>query len=97
MTSQKIASPKSFSPAVDGEAHEKTYKGFVSFVEISTLVVLCWVISLAIGGVKEAWGTAVLGVIVSAVAGAVGAFNPSVGIRAPAIIAFALALLLLFY
>lgn len=97
MTTQKIVTGKSYSLAMDREAHESTYKGFVKFVEISSIVVICWVLSLAIGGLKEAWTLAVLGVILSAIAGTVGALNSSIGVRAPAIVAIGLALLLLFY
>jgi Bacterial aa3 type cytochrome c oxidase subunit IV. len=97
MTIDNRTAAKRYSPAMDEIAHEKTYKGFVSFVEISTIVVICWVLALAIGGLKEAWVTAVIGVLASAIAGTVGAYVPSIGIRAPLIIAFALALLLLFY
>ncbi len=97
MTSHKIVASNSLTSAADGEDHIRTYRGFVKFVEISTIVVICWVLSLAIGGIKEAWTTAVIGVIVSALAGAFGAVMPSVGLRAPVIIAFALLLLLMLY
>ncbi|WP_430769858.1 aa3-type cytochrome c oxidase subunit IV, partial [Stenotrophomonas maltophilia] len=35
---------------MDAGTHEQTYKGFVRFVEISTGVVICWVLALAVGG-----------------------------------------------
>ncbi|MEN3931179.1 aa3-type cytochrome c oxidase subunit IV [Microvirga sp. W0021] len=97
MSAPKLSASETLRTETDILSHEKTYSGFVKFVEISSIVVICWVLSLAIGGLKEAWLTAVFGVLVSAIAGAVGAIRPSIGVRAPTIIAFALVLLLLFY
>ena len=67
------------------------------FAEIGTAVVLCWVLALAVGGIKHAWLTSIFGVILSAAAGAFGAYSPSVGWRAPAAVAALLILLLLLY
>jgi hypothetical protein len=65
-----------YSPAMDARTHEQTYRGFVRFVEIATGVVICWVLALAVGGIREAWLLAIVGVIVSGAAGAVGALAP---------------------
>ena len=65
-------------------AHEATYHGFLRFVEIGSVVVICHVLALAVGGVSHAWLTAIFGVILSLAAGAVGAMSPSVGVKAPA-------------
>lgn len=97
MADGKYTISKGYSAAMDAAAHEKAYKGFVGFVEIATVVVICWVLALAVGGIRHAWLSAVLGVVLSAVAGAVGALIPALGIRAPAVIALALALMLVFY
>jgi len=70
-----------YSPAMDGATHEQTYRGFVRFVEIGTGVVICWVLALAVGGVREAWLLAILGVVASGAAGAVGALAPAIGWR----------------
>jgi hypothetical protein len=93
MASLKTASGVQYSAAMDEKTHEQTYRGFVRFVEIGTSVVICWVLALAIGGVHEAWMTAILAVVVSGAAGAVGALAPAVGWKAPV----AVALLLLAY
>jgi hypothetical protein len=82
---------------MDGPAHEVTYHGFVRFAEIGTAVVLCHVLALAVGGIKHAWLTAVFGVILSLVAGAVGAVAPAIGVRAPAAVGVLLLLALIFY
>jgi hypothetical protein len=96
MANTNQASDQAYSPEMDGLTHEATYRGFVRFVEIATTVVICWVLSLAVGGVREAWLTAIFGVVVSGLAGAVGALTP-IGWRAPAVVAVVLAILLALY
>jgi glutamate racemase len=86
-----------YSPDMDSRAHEATYTGFVRFAEIGTAVVICHVLALAVGGIKHAWLTAIFGVILSLAAGAVGAFSPSIGPRAPAAVGVLLLLALIFY
>jgi hypothetical protein len=85
-----------YSPAMDAATHEQTYRGFVRFVEIGTGVVICWVLALAVGGIREAWMLAILGVVVSGAAGTVGALAPAIGWRAPFVVAVLLALYLAF-
>ncbi|MGP9821536.1 aa3-type cytochrome c oxidase subunit IV [Salinarimonas sp. NSM] len=75
-----------YSPDMDGKTHETTYGGFVVFTTISALVVIAWVLALALGGIKEAWLTGVLGVVASMIAGGIGALFPRVGWRAPAVV-----------
>ena len=81
----------------DYAAHEATYRGFIRFAEIGTVVVLCHVLSLAVGGVKHAWLSAILGVVLSTIAGIIGAMAPSIGWRGPAAVAVLLILMLAFY
>jgi branched-subunit amino acid ABC-type transport system permease component len=92
MADTKTLSGVSYSPAMDEKTHEQTYRGFVKFVEIGSVTVLCWVLALAVGGIREAWLTAIGGVLLSWAAAALGAFVPSIGWKAPAVV---LALLLL--
>ncbi len=96
MADTKTLSGAVYSPAMDEETHEQTYRGFVRFVEIGTGVVICWVLALAIGGMREAWLTAVGGVLLSWVAAALGAFVPSIGWKAPAVVAALLIAALVF-
>lgn len=86
-----------YGPDMDGQTHEGTYGGFVKFVEMGTGIVICWVLALAVGGVRHAWLSAIFGVVLSIVAGVVGAFAPSIGWRAPAAVGVLLALMLLLY
>ncbi|GJD92856.1 aa3-type cytochrome c oxidase subunit IV [Methylobacterium iners] len=96
MADTKTVSGLNYSPAMDQKTHEQTYRGFVRFVEIGTTVVICWVLALAIGGVHEAWLTAIFGVIVSGAAGALGALSPAIGWKAPTAVAVLLLLYLFF-
>ena len=96
MADTKHASYGGYSPDMDGSSHETTYHGFIRFVEIATVVVLCHVLALAVGGIRHAWLTAILGVILSLAAGAVGAMT-SLGVRAPAAVAVLLLLALIFF
>lgn len=97
MADTKHAPYAGYSPEMDGAAHEATYKGFVRFAELGTAVLICWVIALAVGGVKHAWLTAVLGILLSLVAGGIGAMSSAIGVRAPAAVAVLLLLALAFY
>lgn len=96
MADTKTVSGVTYSPAMDEKAHEQTYRGFVRFVEIATGVVICWVLALAVGGIHEAWLTAIGGVVLSSIAGAVGALYPAIGWKASALVAVLLALYLAF-
>ncbi len=97
MADTKHASHGGYSPDMDGPAHEAAYRGFVRFAEVATAVVLCWVLALAVGGIKHAWLSAVLGVVLSSAAGAIGAISPSLGWRAPAAVGALLLLMLVLY
>jgi hypothetical protein len=97
MADTKHAPHGGYSPEMDGRAHEATYHGFVQFAEIGTAVIICFVLALAVGGVKHAWLTSILGVILSLAAGAMGAMAPSVGVRAPAAVGVLLVLALILY
>ena len=96
MADTKSLPGAAYSPAMDAETHEQTYRGFVRFVEIATGVVICWVLALAVGGIREAWMTAILGVVAASAAGALGAFAPPIGWKAPLVVAVLLALYLAF-
>ncbi len=96
MAETKTVSGAAYSPAMDAKTHEQTYRGFVRFVEIATGVVICWVLALAVGGVREAWLTAIAGVVAASAAGAVGALAPAIGWKAPLVVGVLLALYLFF-
>lgn len=97
MAETKHAPHGGYSPEMDARAHEATYQGFIQFAEISTAVVICFVLALAVGGLKHGWLTAIFGVVLSLVAGGVGAMAPSIGVRAPAVVGVLLLLALIFY
>ena len=85
-----------YGPDMDAAEHEATYRGFTHFVEIGTLQVICWVLALALGGIRHAWLSAIIGVILSWIAGAIGATS-AIGWRAPAAVAALLVVLLILY
>ncbi|MBJ6126507.1 aa3-type cytochrome c oxidase subunit IV [Microvirga splendida] len=97
MADTKHAPHGGYSPDMDGRAHEATYNGFIQFAEISTAVVICFMLALAVGGIKHAWLTAIFGVVLSLAAGGLGAVAPSIGVRAPAAVGVLLLLALIFY
>ena len=97
MADTKHAPHGGYSPDMDGRAHETTYNGFIQFAEISTAVVICFVLALAVGGIKHAWLTSIFGVVLSLAAGGLGAMAPSIGVRAPAAVGVLLLLALIFY
>jgi hypothetical protein len=97
MADTKHAPHGGYSPDMDGQTHEATYRGFVRFAEIGTAVVLCWVLALAVGGIKHAWLSAIFGVILSGAAGAIGAMSPALGWRPAAAVGVILLLMLVLY
>lgn len=97
MADTKHAPYAGYSPEMDARSHEATYHGFLRFVEIGSVVVVCHVLALAVGGVRHAWLTAIFGVMLSLAAGAVGAMAPSIGVKAPAGVAILLLLALVLY
>jgi hypothetical protein len=97
MADTKHAPHGGYSPNMDAASHESTYYGFVRFAEIGTAVVICWVLALAVGGIRHAWVSAIVGVVLSGIAGAIGAMAPSVGVRAPAAVVILLLLMLVLY
>ena len=97
MADTKHAPHGGYSPDMDGRAHETTYNGFIQFAEISTAVVICFVLALAVGGIKHAWLTSIFGVVLSLAAGGLGAMAPSIGVRAPAAVGVLLLLALVLY
>lgn len=84
-------------PQMDYQEHERTYRGFVHFAEVGTLACLAIVAALAVGGAKHAWGTAIIGTLLTLVGTGVGIAAPSVGWRATLIPLVLMLLALLLY
>jgi ABC-type branched-subunit amino acid transport system permease subunit len=85
--------PEKYHPDMDAKSHEQSYTGFVEFVIIGTFLAINWVLALAIGGVKQAWGFAVLAVILSILAATLSGFSRSLSWK-PSAVAMVLLLLL---
>jgi hypothetical protein len=97
MADTKHESYAGYSPDMDGPTHETTYNGFIRFAEIGTAFVICIVLALAVGGIKHAWLSAVLGIVLAHVTTALGLYSPKVGWRATAGVGALLILMLLLY
>ena len=85
------------APAMDYAEHERTYVGFIHFAEVGTVACLAIVAALAVGGTKHAWGTALIGTLLTVIGTGVGIASAKVSWRGPvvALVLMLLALLLL--
>ena len=72
-------------PQMDYAEHERTYSGFVHFAEVGTVACLAFVAALAVGGLKHAWGFAIIGTLLTLVTTGIGIASKSLGWRAPAV------------
>ena len=97
MADTKHAPFMGYSPDMDGPNHEAMYRNFVHFTTIAVVFVLCCVVALAVGGIKQGWISAIVGVVLAHIAAAIGLFAPSVSWRAPAVVLALLVLMLVFY
>ena len=97
MADTKHAPFMGYSPDMDGPSHEATYRNFVHFTAVAVVFTLCCVVALAVGGVKQGWLSAIVGVVLAHIAAAIGLFAPSISWRAPAAVLALLMLMLVFY
>jgi hypothetical protein len=97
MADTKHAPHMGYSPEMDGAAHEATYTNFVHFTMVAVAFVLCCIVGLAVGGIKQAWLPAIFGILLAHIATAIGLFAPSVSWRAPAAVLVLLLLMLIFF
>ena len=86
-----------YSPDMDGPEHEKTYLGFMHFTEVGTVVALCIVVALAVGGMKHAWPSAAFMVLLSCITAGIGLASEKISWRAPGAVLVLLLLMLLLY
>lgn len=86
-----------YRPEMDGQAHERTYNAFTHFTMVGTVFVLCIVVGLAVGGVKHAWLSTIVMVILAHIATGVGLFSPTLSWRPGAAVLAVLLLMLLLY
>lgn len=85
------------APPMDYAEHERTYSGFVHIAEVGTAVCLAVVAALAVGGVKHAWGTALVGTLLAVIAAGLGIASDKISWRAPAAVLVLMLLALLLY
>ena len=97
MADVRGASVGGYRPEMDGPAHEKGYSRFTHFTAVVSVFVACVVASLALGGVKNAWVTTMVGVVLALIATSVGLFSEKLAWRPGAVLLALLALLMLLY
>ncbi|WP_089174135.1 aa3-type cytochrome c oxidase subunit IV [Bosea sp. AS-1] len=85
------------APPMDYIEHERTYVGFVHIAEVATTVSLAIVAALAVGGVKHAWGTALIGTLLAVIAAGLGIASDKISWRAPVVVLVLMLLALLLY
>jgi hypothetical protein len=94
---QKDYGPVGYGPDMDGPAHERMYGHFLHFTTVGGFFALGCVAGLAVGGIRHAWFSAIMGIIVVHIAAAIGLFAPQLKWK-PGAAALALMIaMLLFY
>lgn len=91
------ADARLYRPEMDERAHESTYDAFTHFTAVGSVFVASIVVALAVGGVKGAWMSAVVAIILAHVAVAIGLYSTTLAWRpGAAVMALLLAMLLLY-
>ena len=97
MADTKHARYGGYGPEMDGPAHEAMYAKFLHFTTVAVLFALGCVAGLAVGGIRHAWFSAVIGIIIVHIAAAMALIAPSLKWK-PGAAALALLIgMLLFY
>jgi hypothetical protein len=86
-----------YRPEMDGRAHEATYNAFTHFTAVGAVFVASIVVALAVGGVKGAWISTLVMVVLAHVAAGIGLFSTSLSWRPGAVVMGILLLMLLLY
>ena len=86
-----------YRPDMDAASHEGTYRSFAHFTTVAAVFVVCCIVGLAVGGIRQAWLSAVFGIVLAIVATAIGLFSTSLSWRAPGAVLVILLLMLLLY
>ncbi len=96
MADTKHAPHGGYSPEMDGPAHEAMYQRFLHFLTVAVFFAAGCVTGLAVGGIKHAWGWAIIGIIIVHIAAVIGLFAPSLKWK-PGAVAFAILLFMLIF
>ena len=89
--------PAGYRPEMDAASHEGTYSAFTHFTTVASVFVTCIVVGLAVGGVKHAWLSAIVMIVLAHIATGIGLFSTSLAWRPPAAVLGVLLLMLLLY
>jgi hypothetical protein len=97
MAQSNSAGQDMYRPEMDGPAHESTYNAFTHFTAVGTVFVISIVVALAVGGVKGAWISCLVMVVLAHIAAGIGLFSTSLSWRPGVAVAGILLLMLLLY
>ncbi len=86
-----------YHPDMDEEAHETTYVSFTHFATVGAVFVVSCVVALAVGGVKHAWVSSLVMILLNIVTTAIGLSSPRLAWRPPAVVLGLLFLMMVFY
>ena len=97
MADTKQAPYGGYSPEMDGAAHEAMYQRFLHFATVGVLFSIGCVVGLAVGGIKHAWLSAIIGIIIVHIAAAIALFAPSLKWKPGAVALAILVFMLVFF
>lgn len=86
-----------YHPDMDEKAHETTYVSFTHFTTVGAVFVVSCVVALAVGGVKHAWVSSLVMILLNMVATAIGLSSARLAWRPPAVVLGLLLLMMVFY
>jgi hypothetical protein len=97
MADTRSGGVQGYRPEMDAQAHEKTYDAFTHFTTVGTIFVTAIVVALAVGGVKGAWISALIMIILAHVAAGLGLVSKALSWRPSGVVLAVLLLMLLLY
>lgn len=86
-----------YHPDMDEKAHETTYVSFTHFTTVAAVFVVSCIVALAVGGVKHAWVSSLVMILLAIVTTAVGLSSPRLAWRPPAVVLGLLLMMMVFY
>ncbi|MGA0596431.1 aa3-type cytochrome c oxidase subunit IV [Enterovirga sp. CN4-39] len=97
MAQTSSAGNEAYRPEMDGPAHESTYNAFTHFTAVGTIFVIAIVAALAVGGIKGAWISTLVMVVLAHIAAGIGLVSTTLSWRPVAAVLGVLLLMLLLY
>ena len=86
-----------YSSDMDGAEHEATYVRFTHFTAVGSVCVAAIVAALAVGAIRHAWISTVIGTLLAMVAGSVGMFSERISWKPSAAVLVLMLVMLALY